>query len=49
MAKNNKRIAVEDLWKIKRPAQPTLSPDGSQACVSVSSFDMKENKANSLL
>lgn len=49
MAKNNKRLTVEDLWKIKRPAQPALSPDGSQACVSVSSFDMKENKGNSLL
>jgi dipeptidyl aminopeptidase/acylaminoacyl peptidase len=48
MAKQ-RRITVEDLWKLKRPAQPTLSPDGSQACVSVSSFDMKENKSNSLL
>ena len=28
-----KRITVEDLWKIERPAQPTLSPDGAQACV----------------
>ncbi len=38
-----KRFTVEDLWKIERPAQPTLSPDGSQACVSVAAFDMAEN------
>ena len=33
-----KRITVEDLWKIERPAQPTLSPDGAQACVSVTAL-----------
>jgi len=30
----------ETTWK----ARPTLSPDGAQACVSVQSFDMAENK-----
>jgi len=44
-----KRITVEDLWKIERPAQPTLSPDGAQACVSVTSYDMKENKGRASL
>jgi dipeptidyl aminopeptidase/acylaminoacyl peptidase len=44
-----KLITADDLWKMKRPAQPALSPDGSQACVSVTSFDMKENKGQSLL
>lgn len=44
-----KRLTVEELWKLERPAQPTLSPDGAQACVSVSSFDMEENQANSSL
>ena len=44
-----KRITVEDLWKIERPAQPTLSPDGAQVCVSVSAYDMEENKARSSL
>ncbi|HEX4779121.1 MAG TPA: S9 family peptidase [Usitatibacter sp.] len=44
-----KRITVEDLWKLERPAQPTLSPDGALACVSVSAFDMKENKGASSL
>ena len=39
----NKRLTVEDLWKLDRPAQPTLSPDGALACVSVTSYDMKEN------
>src|ERR1041385_3949174 len=44
-----KRITVEDLWRIERPAQPTLSPDGAQVCVSVSAYDMKENKSRSSL
>ncbi len=48
MAKKN-RITVEDLWKLARPAQPALSPDGAQACVSVSTYDMEENKARASL
>ena len=44
-----KRLTVEDLWKLDRPAQPTLSPDGAQACVSVTSYDMKENKSRANL
>ncbi len=43
------RITAEHLWKLERPAQPTLSPDGAQACVSVTSFDMAENKGRSSL
>ena len=45
----NARISVEDLWKLDRPAQPTLSPDGAQVCVSVTSHDMEQNKARSSL
>ena len=45
----NKRLTVEELWKIERPAQPSLSPDGAQACVSVTSFDMKENRGRASL
>ncbi len=44
-----KRLTVEDLWRIERPAQPTLSPDGAQACVCVTSYDMEENKASASL
>jgi dipeptidyl aminopeptidase/acylaminoacyl peptidase len=44
-----KRITVEDLWKIERPAQPSLSPDGAQACVSVTAYDMKENRGRASL
>jgi dipeptidyl aminopeptidase/acylaminoacyl peptidase len=43
------RLTVEHLWKLDRPAQPTLSPDGAQACVSVTSYDMKENKGRASL
>ncbi len=44
-----KPITAEDLWKLERPAQPTLSPDGAQACVSITSYDMKENKGRASL
>ncbi len=42
-------LQVEDLWRIARPAQPTLSPDGSQVCLSVTTFDMEANKGASKL
>src|SRR5262245_26732657 len=45
----SKRITVDDLWKVERPAQPALSPDGAQACVSVTAYDMKDNKGRSSL
>jgi len=44
-----KRLTVEDLWKIERPGAPTLSPDGAQACVSLSTYDMKSNKGRTSL
>ena len=44
-----KRIGVDDLWKLERPTQPTFSPDGAQACVSVTSYDMEENKGRASL
>src|SRR6186997_3210908 len=46
---SGKRLTVEHLWKLERPAQPTLSPDGAQACVSVTAFDMAQNKGISSL
>jgi dipeptidyl aminopeptidase/acylaminoacyl peptidase len=42
-------MTIDDLWRIERPAQPTISPDGSQVCVSASAYDMKDNKARSSL
>jgi dipeptidyl aminopeptidase/acylaminoacyl peptidase len=33
--KRANRLTIEHLWKLQRPAQPSLSPDGAQACVSV--------------
>ena len=47
--KRANRLTIEHLWKLQRPAQPTLSPDGAQACVSVTGFDMAENKGASAL
>ena len=44
-----KPLTLEDLWRVERLAQPTLSPDGAQACVSVTRFDMEENKGQASL
>lgn len=44
-----KRLTVDDLWKVKRPAAPTLSPDGAQVCVSVTQYDMEANTGASHL
>ena len=44
-----KPLTAEDLWRIERPAQPTLSPDGAQACISVTRYDMEENKGQASL
>lgn len=41
---DQKFIDATDLWKIKRPTSLTLSPDGSQCCVALTSYDMEENK-----
>ena len=49
MATKTRRLRAEDLWRLARPAQPTLSPDGAQVCVSVSTYDMEENKGASKL
>ena len=49
MSKKIKRITVEDLWKFQRPSSPSLSPDGAQACVAVTRYDMDENKGSTQL
>jgi dipeptidyl aminopeptidase/acylaminoacyl peptidase len=40
-------ITVEDLWALKRPGAPALSPDGRWAAVEVTSYDMEENSSAS--
>ncbi len=45
----NKRLTVEDLWKIERLGKPSLSPDGAQAVCSVARYSMQENKSTSSL
>ncbi|MEQ1516009.1 MAG: S9 family peptidase [Usitatibacteraceae bacterium] len=49
MSKKSRRITAEDLWKVQRPAAPSLSPDGSQVCVAVTKYDMEENKGSTHL
>ncbi|MFN6171471.1 MAG: TolB family protein, partial [Burkholderiales bacterium] len=38
-------ITAEDLWKIRRPAGLSLSPDGVQAVCSLAEYDMEANKS----
>ncbi len=40
-------ITVEEMWAVKRPGAPSLSPDGRWAAVELTSYDMKENKGAS--
>jgi dipeptidyl aminopeptidase/acylaminoacyl peptidase len=42
-------ITIEDVWKLKRPGQISLSPDGAEAVVSVTAYDMEANKSNAKL
>ena len=47
MAKRN--ITIEDLWKLERLGNPSLSPDGAQAVVAVGRYSMADNKSMSSL
>jgi len=49
MPKKTRAITAVDLWKIQRPSSPTLSPDGTQACVVLATYDMDENKGSTSL
>ncbi len=49
MAGKKKNITVEDLWKLERLGQPSLSPDGAQAVTAVSRFAMDDNRSMSSL
>jgi dipeptidyl aminopeptidase/acylaminoacyl peptidase len=42
-------LDVEALWQIKRMGNPTLSPDGRQACVPVTSFVMDTDQSKTEL
>ena len=42
-------FSVEALWAVRRVGSPTLSPDGSLACVAVTSFDMAKNEGSTAL
>jgi dipeptidyl aminopeptidase/acylaminoacyl peptidase len=44
-----KPITIEDLWQIERLGTPSLSPDGAQAVLAVTSHSMADNSAASAL
>jgi dipeptidyl aminopeptidase/acylaminoacyl peptidase len=48
MAKK-KPITIDDLWRIERLGNPSLSPDGAQAVAAVSRYSMDDNKTASSL
>ncbi len=44
-----KPLNVEALWAIRRIAAPTVSPDGAQACATVTSYDVRTNEGSTSL
>lgn len=42
-------MAVEDLWKVKRVGPPSISPDGKQVVVEVTTFDIDKDDSTSQL
>ncbi len=48
MAKK-KPITIDDLWRIERLGNPSLSPDGAQAVAAVTRYTMDDNKSASSL
>ncbi len=47
--KKGRRITIEDLWAMKRFGAPTLSPDGTHACMAVTTYSMKADESTSQL
>ena len=45
----SKNFNVEALWQLDRVGAPSVSPDGAQAVVSVTRFDMDGNKSAAAL
>ena len=43
----NKPITVEDLWKLERLGNPSLSPDGARAVAAVTRYSMDDNTSAS--
>ena len=46
---NKPPLDVAALWAIKRVGTPTISPDGRQACASVTTYDMESNEGTTEL
>jgi dipeptidyl aminopeptidase/acylaminoacyl peptidase len=40
-------ITVADLWKIRRPGPPSISPDGKWAVIELTRYDVKKNDSSS--
>src|SRR5262245_59214079 len=40
-------MTFEDLWKIRRPGPPSVSPDGKWAVVELTSYDLAKNDSSS--
>jgi len=47
-AKPAKRpMTVEDIWQVKRPGPPAISPDGSEVAVELTTWSMEKNQSSS--
>jgi dipeptidyl aminopeptidase/acylaminoacyl peptidase len=49
MAQKKKPFTADELWKIERAGDVSLSPDGAQAVVALSTYSMDDNKGTSTL
>jgi hypothetical protein len=43
------KLSIETLWDIERLAEPSLSPDGSQAVCSLVRYSLHDNTSSSAL
>ena len=46
MPEKQKPLTVEGLWGIRRVGVPTISPDGNNACATVTAYDMDKNEGS---
>jgi dipeptidyl aminopeptidase/acylaminoacyl peptidase len=48
-AKPGGGFTIDDLWRIERLAAPSLSPDGTRAVLTLTRYDMQDNRASTSL
>lgn len=47
LAQTQQPLTFEDLWKVRRPGPPSVSPDGKWVVVELTTYDMEKNEGAS--